>query len=205
MDKTQFLFRYEYFDENRRAGKGMVGWYVIKIDDPAQAASEIAAALDGQFANSQAETKTSTEKAFMQGFANQIGNIGMMLTMILSVVFFMILLVVANTMAQSVRERTSEIGVLKTLGFSDPVVLGARAERVSAHRGRRWLGDALPHVLLRRPRQFQHGHAAGVHLQAEFAVRRAWDSRCLLRHRVAGILPAVAAMRLKITDALRRA
>ncbi len=123
VDQTQFLFRYEYFDENRRSGKGNVSWYVIRVTDPAQAAT-VAATLDDHFANSQAETKTAPEKAVAcADFAKQTGNIGAMLTAILTVVLFMILLIVGNTMAQSVRERTSEIGVLKTLGFSGGTIL----------------------------------------------------------------------------------
>jgi putative ABC transport system permease protein len=105
-DKTQFLFRYDYFDENRRGGKGNVSWYVVKVSDPSNAAA-VASKLDAMFANSQAETKTAPEKAVIADFAKQTGNIGAMITAILSVVFFIILLVVANTMAQSVRERTS--------------------------------------------------------------------------------------------------
>jgi putative ABC transport system permease protein len=122
VDKTQFLFNYSYFDENRRGGKGNVSFYVFSIADPAQGAA-IAAAIDGGFANSTYETKTAPEKAVIADFAKQTGNIGAMITAILVVVFFTILLVVANTMAQSVRERTSEIAVLKTLGFTGGRIL----------------------------------------------------------------------------------
>ncbi|MYK88187.1 MAG: ABC transporter permease, partial [Acidobacteria bacterium] len=70
-----------------------------------------------------AETRTSTEQAFLQGFADQIGNIGAIVTAILAAVFFTILVITANTMAQSIRERTNELAVLKTLGFTDRRVL----------------------------------------------------------------------------------
>src|SRR5262245_23457576 len=122
VDKTQFLFQYKYFDENRRGGKGNVSFFIIKIADPAQGAA-IASTIDSKFANSTYETKTAPEKAIIADFAKQTGDIGAMITAILVVVFFTILVVVANTMAQSVRERTSELAVLKTLGFSDTRIL----------------------------------------------------------------------------------
>jgi hypothetical protein len=99
-----------------------VGWYIIKIDDPSQAAA-MSAKLDAQFANSAAETKTSTENAFLHGFVNQIGDVGAIMVAILVAVLFSILLVAANTMSQAVRERTNELAVLKTLGFSNGLVL----------------------------------------------------------------------------------
>ncbi len=122
-DTTQFFFNQKYLDENRRYGEGSVGWYVMRIADPDRAV-EIAKTVDETFANSPAETKTETEGAFVQAFADQMGNIGAITTAILTAVFFTILLVAGNTMAQAVRERTQEIGVLKALGFSDGSVLG---------------------------------------------------------------------------------
>ena len=122
-DTTQFLFRYDYFDEARAFGQGLVGWYTVRIDDPDRAA-EISAAIDDEFANSQAETKAEPEGAFLQGFANQIGDIGFIMTSIVAMVFFTILLVAGNTMAYAVRERTNELAVLKALGFTDIGVLG---------------------------------------------------------------------------------
>ena len=202
VDTTPFFFNYDYFDEARQFGQGLVGWYVIRINDPAKA-PEIAERIDAMFANSFAETKTTTEKAFLQAFAKQIGDIGLIIRGIVTAVFFTILLVAANTMGQSVRERTSELAVLKTLGFSDAVVLAlvlaescaialvGRAERarprVAAHAGR-------------RPDQ---RHAAGL-LSAD---GRPGPRRALRPRRWAcspGIMPAVQAMRLRIVDALRR-
>src|SRR5712692_1966242 len=121
-DTTQFLFRYDYFDENRAFGQGTVGWYYIRVKDPAHAV-EVAKAIDDHFANSPYETKTETEKAFIKGFADQMGNIGAIVTAILTAVFFTILLVAGNTMAQAVRERVAELGVMKAIGFTDTQVL----------------------------------------------------------------------------------
>ena len=106
----------------RTGDPGTVGWYAVEVEDPAHA-DEVAHAIDRQFANSPAETKTATEKAFMQSFANQIGDTGAILTAIAAIVFFVILLIAGNTMAQAVRERTSELGVLKTVGFTDLTVM----------------------------------------------------------------------------------
>src|SRR5512145_2171522 len=100
----------------------MVGWYGVQVKDPERAA-EVAKAIDEEFANSPHETKAEPEGAFMQGFAQQIGDIGTILIAILSAVFFTILLVAGNTMAQAVRERTEELGVLKALGFTNGQVL----------------------------------------------------------------------------------
>ena len=122
VDETQFYFRYDYLME-RMGDIGIAGWYVVEIEDP-EHADRVAMAIDEEFANSSAETKTTTEKAFMKGFAEQIGDTGAILMAIVAVVFFIILLIAANTMAQSVRERTAELGVLKTLGFTDGAVLG---------------------------------------------------------------------------------
>jgi putative ABC transport system permease protein len=122
VDETQFFFRYDYLME-RTGDPGLVGWFSVEVDDP-EHADQIAQAIDRRFANSPAETKTSTEKAFMQSFAHQVGDTGAMMTAIAAIVFFIIMLIAGNTMAQSVRERTAELGVLKTLGFSDLTVMG---------------------------------------------------------------------------------
>ena len=119
---AQFLFHYEYLAEANVRGRGFVGQYVVRVDDPSRSA-EIAAAVDGRFANSPAETRTTTEQAFLQGMADQLGNIGAMLTAILGAVFFTLLLITTNTMAQAIRERTSELAVLKALGFTNGRVL----------------------------------------------------------------------------------
>ncbi len=121
-DTSQFFFRYDYFEEARQQDKGQVGWYTVRIADPDQAA-EIAAKIDAEFANSPYETKTEPEGAFAQGFAQQIGDIGSIVMAVVGAVFFTILLVAGNTMAQSVRERTEELGVLKAMGFTNVLVL----------------------------------------------------------------------------------
>ena len=121
VDETGFFFHHDYLME-RIGDPGTVGWYVLEVDDPARA-DEIAHAIDVQFENSPDETKTTTEKALAQSFAHQIGDTGAILSAIAAIVFFVILLIAGNTMAQSIRERTSELGVLKTVGFTDATVM----------------------------------------------------------------------------------
>ena len=201
-DTTNFFFHYEYLDENRRGAYGQVGWYVLRIDDPSHAA-EIGARLDAQFANSSAETKTSTEKQFLQGFVNQVGNIKAIIVSILAAVLFtLFLLVLANTMAQSVRERTSELAVLKTLGFSNGLVLGlVLVESMFLALLGGGLGLAITYFAV------EGGSFNNAFLPV--FIMRSRDIvigllLCCALGIVAGAWPATTAMRLRITDALRR-
>jgi len=122
-DTTNFFLRYDYLEDARRFGKGLVTWFGVKVADP-DAAAAVAERIDFEFANSASETKTETEGAFLRGWARQIGDITTIMAAILAAVFFTILLVAGNTMAQSVRERTDELGVLKAMGFTNSAVLG---------------------------------------------------------------------------------
>ena len=202
IDKTQFFFRYDYLDENRAEGEGLVGWYVVKIADPSQAVA-LSRTFDEMFANSAAETKTTTEKGFIEGFAKQIGDIGAIMIAISSVVLFMFGLVAASTMAQSVRERTSELAVLKTLGFSGGTILAlVLAESLSIVIVGGGLGLAVAWLFV------QQGDPTGgllpiFRLPPRDVVLGA--ALMLAMGLLAGAAPALGAMRLKITDALRRA
>jgi putative ABC transport system permease protein len=202
VDKTQFFFNYDYLDENRQVGEGAVGWYVVRIDDPARA-TELASRFDDMFVNSQAETKTTTESGFIDGFAKQVGDIGSIMIAIVTAVLFNILLVAANTMVQSVRERTSELAVLKTLGFADRGVLAlvlAESLFISLGGGLAGLGVAWLFV--------QGGDPTGGLLPIFMLESRdlaIGAGLAVLMGLLAGALPAFEAMRLRITDALRRA
>jgi putative ABC transport system permease protein len=92
------------------------------VADPSTS-DQLAKRVDAMFANSSAETKTATEKAFVSDFAKQVGDIGSIMMAIAGIVMFFILFVAGNAMAQSVRERINELGVLKTLGFGDGRIL----------------------------------------------------------------------------------
>lgn len=201
IDTSGLMFRYDYFDEARAYGEGEVGWYFVRVSDPERVA-EVASAIDAEFANSPYETKTEPEGAFAQGLSQQIGNIGTMLIAILAAVFFTILLVAGNTMAQAVRERTGELGVLKAVGFTDGLVLALvlvescviAAAGGLAGLGAAWLvtarGSPVPSML---PVFFlpHQDMLLGVGLTLALGL-------------VAGILPALQAMRLQTATALRR-
>ncbi len=200
-DTTQFFFRYDYFDETRRFAKGNVGWYIVRVKDP-DAATEVAKQIDAEFANSSAETKAETEGAFVRGFAKQIGDIGTIMIAILSAVFFTILLVAGNTMAQAVRERTEELGVLKAMGFTNGQVLAlVLAESCSLSGLGGGLGLGLAWMLI----------AAGDPTRGALPIFFFPTDDLLLGvglvfalGLVTGIVPALQAMRLRIAEALRR-
>jgi putative ABC transport system permease protein len=201
VDTTQFLFRYDFFDEARRNGQGVVGWYIVRVTDPATA-DKVANRIDAMFENSSAETETSTEKAFMQSFAKQTGDIGAIITAILSAVFFTILLVAGNTMAQAVRERTSELAVLKTLGFSSPLVMAlvlGESCLVAILGGGLGLGVGAWLVSFGDP---THGALPIFFIPGRQALLGV--ALVLLLGLATGALPAAQALRLKIVDALRR-
>lgn len=120
--ERQLLFHHAYLDEGRADLKGMVGWYIERVADPGQA-DRVAQAIDRQFANSAYETRTQSEREFQLAFAKQIGDIGLIVKAIMGAVFFTLVLLTGNTMAQSIRERIPELAVLKTLGFGDPTLL----------------------------------------------------------------------------------
>jgi putative ABC transport system permease protein len=120
---TDFLlFQYAYFDETRTFGKDTIGWLILQTNSP-ENNDRVAKTIDAMFANSTAETSTDTEKAFGKAFAAQFGNIALIVFLVVGAAFVTILMIVGNTMALSIRERTREIGVLKTLGFSGPRIL----------------------------------------------------------------------------------
>jgi putative ABC transport system permease protein len=201
VDTTTFFFRHDYFDENRAFGRGSVGWYTIRVADPEQAAA-VSKRVDREFANSSAETKTETEKAFVAGFAKQIGNIGAILQAILTAVFFTILLVAGNTMAQSVRERTEEIGALKAMGFTHQQVLGlvlAESCLMALLGGGLGLGLAALMIAAGDPTRgalpvfYFPGRDALLGVGIAFGLGV-----------VSGAFPAWQAMRLRIAEALRR-
>ena len=202
VSKVAAFFQYAYWSESLQFGKDTAGMIAVRVDDPAQS-DAIAARIDKQFENSPFETKTATEREFVKRLLEQVGNIGSILVSVTAAVFFTMLLVTANTMAQSVRERTNEIGVLKTLGFGGNTILslvlmeshvpdgdrrhrGSRAGLVLASGVGAAIKDYFP--------SFHIGAATftvGIVLMLAFGL-------------VTGAWPALTAMRLKIVDALRR-
>ena len=203
IDTTPMFFRYDYFDEARQAwGKGQVGWYTIRVKNPAQAA-EVAKRVDQEFENSSAETKTEPEGAFVQAWMSQIGNIVLIVAAILGAVFFTILLVTGNTMSQAVRERTGELGVLKAIGFTNAQVMSlvlAESCLLTILGGVLGLGLAclLVPVLAKALAGLLPLFSLPTH---DLFIGLGFSVALGL---VTGIFPALQAMRLRVADALRR-
>ena len=200
---AMMLFHYDYFDEGKAFGQGLVGWYVFTVEDSSQAAA-IASTIDAQFANSPNQTKTSSEAAFAESFMKQFGNIALIVQLILSAVFFTILLVAGNTMAQSVRERLSELAVLKTLGFENGGVMAivlAESVLVMLLGGVIGLGLAW-FILTGAAKQTAAMLPGGLVLTSESMITGLLIMLCA--GILAGFFPALRAMRLTIVDALNR-
>lgn len=197
------LFQYDYFEEARAFGKGTAGWYVLRVAkgaDPVQ----VAKSIDLQFANSPSETKTSTEAAFAQSFMKQFGNIALIVMLILGAVFFTLLLVSGNTMSQSVRERISELAVLKTLGFGDRAVLGiVLSESILIMLMGGLLGLGLGWVIVQGLTKQLGAFLPGIFLSP--GAIAGGIAMMIGAGILAGIFPALKAMRLSIIDALARA
>jgi putative ABC transport system permease protein len=198
-DKSQLqtvLFHYEYFDEGRSFGRGNVGWFEERIDHPSQA-DGMAERIDGLFANSSNETKTQPAKDFLIAFIKQRGDIGFVLRMILGAVFFSLLLLTANTLMQSMRERTAELAVLKTLGFRDAQVFALLVgESLILFISAGAIGLALSYSVLPIIKDALQGidlsggmFVPGIALAVALAF-------------AVGLPPALRAKRLKIVDAL---
>jgi putative ABC transport system permease protein len=194
------LINVAYFDEARQTGRGKTGWYIVRVADSTQART-ISATIDGLFMNSPDETKTQPEKEFALGFAKQIGDIGALVTRILIAVFFTILILTGNTMAQSIRERIPELAILKTLGFSDGKVTAlvlAEAVLLLVLGGGIGMGAAVAAMpALNR--------STGGRFPPLFVGAETWLLAAAVAAVVAlciGLPPALRANRLKIVDAL---
>jgi putative ABC transport system permease protein len=201
-DLTQFWFHADYLKEKAPDYlKGIVGWYVVRLE-PGASGIDVTRAIDERFANSPWETRTQTESEFNTGFVKQMGNIEFLVLSIGGVVFFTLLLVTGNTMAMSVRERTGELAVLKTVGFTDGFVLVLvliESVLVAVVGGGIGIGLAKLVTLGGDP---THGmlpifYLAPLGVAAGFALT-------IVVGLLAGLIPAWSAMRLQVVDALRR-
>jgi putative ABC transport system permease protein len=208
VDKGMLFFHYKnlYESTGRRAG---VGTYSVQINDPAQSAA-IAKAIDAEFENSDVQTKTESEKAFLASFAALGGNLALLLNVIGLAVAFTILLVTANTMSMAVRERRTEIAVLKTLGFPsglvmalilvEAVVIGLVAGAVGLGLAA-WFLTILPNM----PGAGALGAFGIANLQVSPLVAGLTFSLALGLSLIAGLTPAYSSYRARITDMLRSA
>jgi putative ABC transport system permease protein len=118
VEANRILINYAYFDEARLLERGTAWAFVVAVDDPTRSA-QVCAAVDALFVNSAYETVTQDEKAYVQGQLRQLGDVSLMTNAIVAAVLFTLLFLTGNTMMQSVRERTPELAILKTVGFSD--------------------------------------------------------------------------------------
>jgi putative ABC transport system permease protein len=202
-DETQFWLQWAYFEEKvPQDFKGRVGWYTVKLDKPDSALS-VSNAIDSLFDNSAYETKTETESAFAASFVKQFGNIEGLIMIIGSVVFFTLLLVTGNTMAIAVRERTGELAVLKAIGFSDRAVLFfilAESLMIAVIGG--VLGLGLSALAIPGLGSALAGMLPPLNLSATILALGLLAA--LLVGAVAGIVPGIGAMRMRVVTALRR-
>jgi putative ABC transport system permease protein len=199
-EERQLMFNWKYFDEANDYIKGEVHWLVLDLTDASQA-TRVARAIDALSANSDHETKTQTEQAFNQGFFKQFADIGLIVTAIMSAVFFTLLLLTGNTMAQAVRERIPELAVLKTIGFSNrSVLLLVLVEAVLLIVIGGAIGLAIATVLMPGV-----SAASGGVIQLGTVPTSTWVlglGLMVVIGVVVGALPALRAMRLNIVDAL---
>jgi putative ABC transport system permease protein len=199
-DEGQFWFQARYLYEKAPPyWKGIVGWYVVRVASPDEGVG-VARAIDAEFANSASETRTQSESAFAASFIKQMGNIQFLMVAIGSVVFFTLLLVTGNTMAIAVRERTGELAVMKAVGFSDVFVLAlvlAESVLIAAVGGGLGLWAARGAVAQDLTRGLILMYLPGSALAGGAAL-------ILATGVLAGLLPALGAMRLSVVDALRR-
>jgi len=200
-DTNSVYIHYKYFNETQSFGGDYIGWMGIRTQDPALN-EQVIKAIDEMFVNTTFETETVPEKAFNKAFIEQAGNIGLILGSIVAAAFFIILVIVGNSMVLSVRERTNEIGVMKTLGFQSSRIF------------RMVLGESLLVAFI--------GGGLGITLSygVVFLFNNApiqlpvlvINSEILLRALayiaglglITGIIPAVSALRLNIITALSR-
>ncbi|UNK56256.1 ABC transporter permease [Pseudoxanthomonas daejeonensis] len=198
-EERQLVMNWKYFDESNDYIKGQVSWYTVTLDNPAHA-SRVAQAIDALSMNSDRETKSQTESAFQQSFAKQFADIGLIVTSIMGAVFFTLLLLTGNTMAQAVRERIPELAILKTLGFKDGTVLWlVLVESVLLVGLGGVIGMALARVILPGLASKAQGMLpATIPLQTWIV----GAVLIVLIGLVVGVLPALRAKRLKIVDAL---
>jgi putative ABC transport system permease protein len=202
VDNQSMMFHWKYADE-RSTQKGLIGWLVSQVSNPDQAA-QVAQAIDQKFANSPYETKTETEKAFSASFASMLGNLNVLLGSVALAVVITTLFVAGNTMAMSVRERTTEIAVMRTLGFPSGVIFALIVGEglVVAVLGG-VIGAGLARLVI-NPEILQ---MSGGFIPA-FGVNN-WNvvvglGLSAMIGVLAALLPAIMASRLKVVDALRR-
>jgi putative ABC transport system permease protein len=202
IDTNFMIFQYEYFDETRSFSKDMIGWMILRTASP-EVNDRVVKTIDQMFANSSYETSTDTEKAFNKAFVAQFGNIALIVELVVGAAFVTILMIVGNTMMMSVRERTREIGVLKTLGFTGGRILSlvlGESMLLAMIGGILGLGLAAFFIL------FVRDSVSNVVPKLTISLPLILTGIALMLGLgvVTGLVPALNAMRLKIAAALGR-
>jgi putative ABC transport system permease protein len=193
---------FDYYNESLAYAKDNIGSAAIRVNDASQATT-IAKKLDAMFANSDAETETATEREWIKHWIDQIGDMTIIITSVTLAVFFTMLLVTANRMAQSVRERTNEIGVMKTLGFgAGLIVLLVLLESLLLTLSAGLSGMGLAKLLSLGLAPVLKSNLPGFALSGSTIM---FATLLMIAFGlVAGLWPSLMAMRLKVVDALRR-
>ena len=201
-EQDEAFINWKYFDEARLYETGRPGNYIVKIKNPEQAES-IAKEIDELFKNSLDETKTSTEEAFSRMFAEQIGNIGLIINSVLAASFFTILLLTGNTMSQAVRERTPELGALKAVGFPDRLIMFfVLAESFLLCVAGAIIGVLIGYSIV--PYVFWSGYRFFRRDRVFYIYCNKCNLVAFITALISGVLPALSAMRLNVVDALRK-
>jgi putative ABC transport system permease protein len=203
IDENTIYFNWDYLNEAMPAErKNQVGIYWLKIASSNEAAA-VSGRVDAMFENSPQPTKTETEKAFQAGFISMLGNVSMLLTILGSAIVFAIVLVTVNTMMMAARERTTEIAVLKTLGFTDGLILrlvAAEALLLSLAGG--VIGCGLAFAIFRKVDFTAGGFFPNFRVLPEtlgYGLLLA-----MVMGLLSGLVPAIQASRLQIAGALRK-
>lgn len=192
-----FLFQYDYLDESRSFMKGQISWVQLSVKDPQQAAI-ISKEVDKLFANSPFETKTSTAAGYATEMFKQQGDFILILRVIIGAVFFALLFLTGNTMMQSVLERVRELGVLKSLGFTNTIIMSlVVAESLMLSLFAAGIGLGLSCIAL----PLLQGFLPEIRVSTT-TLLSGFGYASLLALGV-GLPPAIYAGRLKIIDALR--
>lgn len=200
-ENTLFV-NWDGFDATRLNGTGQVGWFASRVDDVHQV-NNIAHAIDALTANSSHETKTQSENAFSAGLISQIGDFGLIVTTIMSAVFFTLLLLTGHTIAQATQERIQEFGVLKTIGFSNGAVLTlVLSESVLLLFLGGTLGLALATLAVNTFGAALSGASPVPILPVSSEVWLRGLTLAVVLGLIVGALPAVRGLRLRIVDAL---
>jgi putative ABC transport system permease protein len=194
------LIHYDYFNDTITFGHDRVGW-VPFLTTSADINDKVAQAIDARFANSADETSTQDEATFNKGFAAQLGDIALVITLVVGSAFTAILLIVGTTMALAVRERTAEVGVMKTLGFSSVRVLAMvlGESLLLAFLGAGLGVGAAAGLLAIMP---SAGNMPPISLAPSVI---GWSALIALAlGLITGLAPALGAYRMRITDAFSR-